>query len=125
MYVHGYTSPFPCFETDGIFMSTDIKSAQAKYRALRAFGWKQPLFHIKYKAWMRLILVILMAKSAYRLGELAVPQPERREAEPERQLGWQCQSELGLPSCQGLLEIDFNQPPSMRPISASLESSCW
>ena len=26
---------------------------------------------------------------------------------------------------QGLLDKDFNQPPSMRPISDNLESSCW
>lgn len=29
------------------------------------------------------------------------------------------------PSLQGLLEIDFSQPPSMRPISEIRESSCW
>lgn len=34
----------------------------------------------------------------------------------ERQLGG---------SFQGLLDKDFSQPPSMRPISDSLESSCW
>ncbi len=67
----------------------------------------------------------MMAKSACRLGELVVPQPERFEVEPERQFGRHRQSELGIARAQGLLDTDFNQPPSMRPISLRRASSCW
>lgn len=58
MYVHGYTSPFPCFETDRTFVFMDTKGVQAKYRALRAFGWKRYAFQIKCRVWMRLDLVM-------------------------------------------------------------------
>ena len=68
---------------------------------------------------------LVMVKNAYRLVERAVPQPQRLQAEVERQLGWQCQRQLVVACRQGLLDRDFNQPPSMRPTSDNLESSCW
>ena len=38
---------------------------------------------------------------------------------------WSDNVELRFAVVQGLLEIDFNQPPSIRPISLQVESSCW
>jgi len=66
-----------------------------------------------------------MVKNAYRLVERAVPQPQRLQAEVERQRRWQCEFELVVACRQGLLDRDFSHPPSMRPISDNLESSCW
>ena len=57
MHVHGYASPIPCFETDGISLFTDNLSAQAKYRALRAIRWRYGS-RIKYRVRMRLNSVV-------------------------------------------------------------------
>lgn len=77
---------------------------------------------------MRLNTVALGWQIAlYRLVERAVPEPvgQQPSAAPQHQLVGQHRLELGFALGQGLLEIDFSQPPNMRPISAQAESSCW
>ena len=74
----------------------------------------------------------MTAKSIYRLGRRSVRQLVGRQlqAEVQRQLGRLPEFQLRVAALQGLLvgvlsSTDFNQPPSMRPISLQVESSCW
>lgn len=87
-------------------------------------------FRIKYKIWMRLDLVTFDGQERYnwvgrRLRQRAELRTRFGRVLRQRQLvRQQVERQLGG-SFQGLLDKDFNQPPSMRPISDNLESSCW
>jgi len=92
-------------------------------------------FRIKYKIWMRLNLVNTMVKSILFSGDAFGHVPYSNWNRINRKVYFNsnpsdnANRNYAAPSlvAQGLLDtlIDFNQPPSMRPDSAIVESSCW
>ncbi len=127
MCAQGCTSPIPCFETDRVIVSTDTASEQTKYRVLRVICWRFYISKTIQFSDASECSGLRWQIALYRLVERAVPEPVGRHpsAQLQHRLGEQRQLELGFALGQGLLEIDFNQPPSIRPISAQVESSCW